>query len=189
VDAMMKSVKTAIIAGAALIAFGSLCVTQGRAAGGPDPVRLGSGSIRQYHWWVNVYRGHTRKVPCIDINLVDRAGETPVEGEVGETSCRSTVPLPNALAVVDELDHPKFTVLAMGFPKDARTVTLEFNGRLRQRTVPLELLSPVKARKAGLQPFRYFTLAFLGDSCLSRFITHDARGRTLFDGGRMHCHA
>lgn len=187
---MTNSLKTAIVAGGAtLIAFGSLCVTQGRAAGGPDPVRLGSGSIRQYHWWVNVYRGKTRKVPCIDINLVDRAGETPIEGEVGETSCRSTSPLPNALAVVDELDRPKFTVLAMGFPNNARSVTLEFNGRLRKRTVPLELLSPVKAQKAGLRSFRYVTFAFLGDSCLSRFVTHDARGRTVFDGERMHCQA
>lgn len=150
-------------------------------------MRLGSGSLRQYWWSVNVHRGQTRKVPCIDITLVDRTAETPIEGEVSESSCRSTTPLPNALAIVDELSHPKVTVLAMGFPKDARAVTLVFHGHLRKRTVPLELLSPRKARKADLRPFRYVTLAFQGDSCLSRFITHDAQGRVLFDGGRMHC--
>jgi len=185
----MRNVKTVAVAAAALIAFGSLCVTQCWAAGGPNPVRLGSGSLRQYHWWVNVHRGQTRKVPCIDIRLVDDAAESPLEDEISETSCRSTSPLPNALGVVDELNNPNVTVIAMGFRRDARTVTLVFNGRLRKRTLPLELLSPMKAHKAKLQPFRYFTFAFLGDSCLSRFITHDRRGHILFDGGRMHCQA
>jgi len=178
-----------MVVAAAVIAVGSLCGTRCWGAGGPDLVRLGSGSLHQYHWWVNVYQGPTRKVPCIDISLADRAGETPIEDELGETSCRSTSPLPNGLAIVDELDHPKVTVLAFGFSEEARTVALMFNGRLRNRTVPLERLSAAKVRKARVRPFRYFTFAFLGDSCLSRFITHDERGRTLFDGGPMHCQA
>jgi hypothetical protein len=179
--------RTSIAATAVLITFGLLGLGNCFAADGPKPVRLGSGTLRQYHWWVNVYRGQSRKAPCIDINLINRAGESSLEGEIGETSCRSTSPLPNALGLVDELNHPKVTVLAMGFPRDARSVTLEFNGKLQRRTVPLELLSPLKVRRAKLQSFRYFTFAFLGDSCLSRFITHDARGRILFDGERMHC--
>jgi hypothetical protein len=186
---MIIRVKISVAAAVAALVFASLCVAQGWAAGDQDPVRLGGGSVRQYHWRVNVYHGRTAKVPCIDIKLRDRAAENPIEDEVGETSCRATSPLPNALAVVDELDHPKFTVLAMGFPTNARTVTLVFNGRLRKRTVPLRLLSSAKVGKTKLHPFRFVTFAFLGDSCLSRFITHDAYGRVLVDGERMHCQA
>jgi hypothetical protein len=89
--------------------------------------------------------------------------------------------------VVDELDHPNKTVIAMAFPSTARTVSLYFQGSLADRMLPLKLLSKLKARKAGLQPFRYFAIAFEGNSCLSRFITHDQRGDILFDGGHMRC--
>jgi hypothetical protein len=186
---MMKGAKVATMITIALSVLGSCGVTPCRAFGGPKAVRLGSGALRNYHWRVNVYHGQTSRIPCIDIQLLNSAARSPIEGEIGETSCRATSPLPNALGLVNESDHAMVTVLAMGVPMNAREVTLVFHGSLRKRTMPLELLSGVKANKAKLRPFRYFTFAFRGHSCLSRFITHDARGHVLFDGGRMHCQA
>ena len=183
----MNGVRTAMLAAFLVVVLALLPVTSAAARARSGAARLGSGSVSKFRWWVNAQRGRTPEVPCLQIELVPMGKRSPFEVGLGETSCRPIRPLPNAFGVVDELVHPNVTVIAMAFPEAAQTVSLYFRGRLETHTLPLRLLSEGKARKTGLRPFRYLAFAFKGDSCLSRFITHDSGGHVLYDGGRMHC--
>ncbi len=79
------------------------------------------------------------------------------------------------------------TALVMAFPRKVHSVKLYFDSRVADRTVRLRLLSSHKATKAHLDPFRYGTFAFTGNSCVSRFVGHSPTGRVVYDGGPMNC--
>lgn len=121
--------------------------------------------------------------------------EVKVDGSAAKTespgcstkNCQINSSPPNLLGVVDELDYPNVTVIAMAFPRAARSVSLFFAGKKKDLTMPLKLLSRYKAAKARLVPFRYGAVAFKGQACLSRFVTHAKDGTVLDDGGTMHC--
>ena len=150
-------------------------------------VRLDGGRVSKFKWDVLASEGGSRKRPCLQIELERLHHRSPAEIQLGEVSCRPVQPLPNLLGVVDELDHPNVTVIAMAFPRAARSVSLFFAGKKKDLTMPLKLLSRYKAAKAGLVPFRYGAVAFKGQSCLSRFVTHAKDGTVLDDGGPMRC--
>lgn len=158
----------------------------------PTAVQLGIGRIAKHHWAVvstqdNGYGGVNR--PCLRVTIepVHRASpSSSADIPVGGVNCGSLRPTPDLLSVVDELDHPKVTVLAMAFIPQAHEVTLYFAGRSK-RDVELKLLSRRKSHKAGLVPFRYATLAFAGNTCVTRFVVHYKNGEILNDGGRMRC--
>lgn len=185
----MTTVKALNLCLIAIIVAGSIIVPQVSASAGPGSVRLASGAVPKLRWWVNASRGKTSRVPCLHIELAHLGERSSEEIPLGETSCRRVSPLPNALGVVDELDHPNLTVIVMAFPEAADSISLFFRGHVKDRTVPLELLSARKSEKAGLFPFRFFAIAFRGRSCLSRFVAHNRSGGVLYDGGRMRCRA
>jgi hypothetical protein len=157
------------------------------SASSSTPVHLDGGPVSKFKWDVLASEGGSRKRPCLKIVLERLRHRSPVEIQLGEVSCRPVQPLPNLLGVVDELDHPNVTVIAMAFPRAARSVSLFFAGKKKDRTMHLRLLSRYKAAKARLVPFRYGAIAFKGQSCLSRFVTHAKDGTVLDDGGAMHC--
>ena len=174
--------RTLAVAGCALVSASS----QG-LANPPASVRLDSGRVSKFKWSVVAFQNGSRSRPCIRINFDRLRHRNPVEIELGETSCRPVQPLPNLLGVVDELDKPQVTVIALAFPPAAYSVSLFFSGNLKDRKMDLKLLSQYKAAKAKLRPFRYGAIAFKGNSCLSRFVTHSKDGTILDDGGRMRC--
>jgi hypothetical protein len=185
----MSSRKIARLALLVAVATASFSVSHSVARDVSEKVRLESGIVSKFRWWVNAYRGRTSLDPCLQLEIVPMGRRSPLEVGLGETSCRPVSPLPNAFGVVDELDHPKVTFIVMAFPRNARTISLYFQGQHHDRTLPLEPLSSLKMRKAELRSFRYVSFAFQGNSCLSRFITHDSKGRVLDDGGHMRCRA
>jgi hypothetical protein len=156
-------------------------------------VRLGSGRLGRFRWMADTYRSdgrHGVSSPCLHVEL-ERAhrypSQNPLEISVESTNCSSLSPTPDLVSLVDEIGEPKMTVLVMAFPPKVHGVTLYFNGHVADRTVQLRLLSSRKASKAHLDPFRYGTFAFTGNSCVSRFVAHSRAGRVVYDGGRMKC--
>jgi hypothetical protein len=91
------------------------------------------------------------------------------------------------MGLVDELDHPQISLFVMAFGLRFDKVALSFNGPMKDRTVALREISSVKANTARLHPFRYLALAYLGSSCLERFVGLSAEGVVLFDSELMHC--
>lgn len=171
-----------------LLAVGLLWCADAVAVGSAPPrVRLAYGSAEKFRWWVDAYRQGSRETPCLQIELRHMGKTSPLDPKLGETSCRPVSALPNAFGVVDELDHPNMTVIAIAVPQRSRWVVLYFHGRLADRKVALQLLSPSKVRKTRVQPFRYAAVGFRGRSCLSRFVTLDGSGDVIFDGGPMRC--
>jgi hypothetical protein len=79
------------------------------------------------------------------------------------------------------------SMLAIAFPPSVHSVSLYFAGKIRDRTVPLKLLSPSQAEKTGLVRFRYISLAYRGRSCLTRFVTRSSTGRVIDSGEPMPC--
>ena len=164
----------------------------GAAPTGPTPsktVRLGGGVIGGSQWSLVAFRpraSNTAKRPCLELNLRPNHPEE-LEIPVGDVSCRPVRPRPNFFGVVDEFHKPWTTMLAMAFPPTVHSVSLYFAGKLRDRTIPLELLSPSQAEKTGLAKFAYASLAFRGRSCLSRYVARSSIGRVVEDGGRMGC--
>jgi hypothetical protein len=169
---------------------GSSVVTA--ASGGPS-VKLGGGQVGNYRWTALAFRGRGQgaaKRPCLQLGMRrihKPSPPNPLEGGIGEVSCRPFQPIPALLAVVDEIDTPMFTMLVMAFPPNVESVSLFFNGRVRDRAIPMKLLSPHQARRARLVPFRYGAFAFPGHSCVSRFVAHSRTGRVIDDGGHMRC--
>lgn len=98
------------------------------------------------------------------------------------------VDFPNILSIVDEIDRPRMTVVAMAFTTQVHSVSLYFAGPTKPRTLPVRLLSEKKVRKVHLEPFRYGTFAFAGRSCINRFIARSKSGAVVDDGGPMRCH-
>jgi hypothetical protein len=125
----------------AAIAICLMWVAEVSASSPPSPVRLASGLLPKFRWWMDAYKGRTPRIPCLHIELTRRGKHSPVADviDLGETSCRSVSPLPNAFGIVDELDHPKVTVIGMAFPKTAYAVSLYFQGPLKDRTIQLKL--------------------------------------------------
>lgn len=149
---------------------------------------LGAGKVRHFKWSVLAFssgKPASRHQVCLQLNVHSVPPEE-IEIPLGEVACGSVRPFLN-IAVVDELEKPPTTFIVLGFPRQVASVSLYFKGPMRDRTIPLELLSPAQAHKTGLAPFRYFALAFSGRSCLSRFVTHARRGAVLDEGERMGC--
>jgi hypothetical protein len=78
--------------------------------------------------------------------------------------------------------NARITVVGMIFPPAARRlrVTLPDGSR---RTIHLDRLTPRKARRAGLEPFRYAAFAARGEWCAERLVSENAAGRVLWDSG------
>lgn len=169
--------------------------TAGRADALPkgSAVRLGSGQLIGFRWTADTYRPKSRhgaSRPCLHIGFEPAdhsAPQDPLEISVESTNCGPLHPTPDLVSLVDEVDEPKMTALVMAFPLKVHSVRLYFNGPVADRTVQLHLLSSQKATKAHLDPFRYGTFAFTGDSCISRFVARSRTGRMVYDGGRMNC--
>jgi hypothetical protein len=176
-----------------LLAMACLSIAGSASGSSPRPrVLLGSGQVAKSRWFAFVTRdqGHGGdQRPCLSISLEPTHRSTPpnpAEIPIGGSDCSSLQPTPELLSVVDELVDPKITVLAMAFVPQVRSVTLYLADR-PSKTIPLTLLSRHKAVKTDIDPFRYGTLAFAGDTCVTRFVAHDINGMVLDDGGRMRC--
>jgi hypothetical protein len=151
-------------------------------------VLLGAGKVRHFRWSVSALssgRRYAAKRPCLRLNVRSVPPEE-IEIPLGEERCGSVHPFLN-IDVADGLEKPPVGFLVVAFPRRAATVSLYFRGAMRDKTIPLTLLSKEQSRKTGLAPFRYFVLAFSGRSCLSRFVTHSATGAVLDAGERMGC--
>lgn len=171
-----------------VVAVGALVFMASQAlAVTPSIVRVDSGLVSKFRWKVDAYRGGASSQPCLRIDFRRVRHRNPAEIQLGETSCRAVQPLPNIFGVVDELDHPNVTVIAMAFPPKAVSITLSFAGKKKDKVLPLKLLSAHQAQKTKLLSFRYGAIAFKGNSCLDRFVTHGQNGAILDDGGKMHC--
>lgn len=181
-----------------LIAFGIqalIAYSSGRAETSPESTRvqLGSGRLAGFRWVADAYRSKGRygaSRPCLHIGFEPRGGqavEDPLEIPVESTNCGPVHPIPDLVSLVDEVDEPKMTALVMAFAPKVWSVTLYFDGRVADRTVQLLSLSKYKARRARLNRFRYGTFAFVGNSCISRFVAHSRTGRVVYDGERMKC--
>jgi len=76
----------------------------------------------------------------------------------------------------------ELTVVGMIFPTAARRIRVTLGDGAR-RTIHLDRLSPLQARTAGLQPFRYAAFATHGEWCAERLVSENAGGRVLWDSG------
>lgn len=156
-------------------------------------VVLGTGRLGGFRWKAETYRSksaHAASRPCLHIGFRPAHRPTnpdPLEISIESTGCGPLHPTPDLVSLVDEVRNPKMTAIVMGFPLAVHSVSLYFNGHLKDRAIELDRLSLYKARKARINPFRYGTFAFTGDSCLSRFVAHSGTGRVVYDGGRMDC--
>ena len=149
---------------------------------------LGAGRVGPLKWSTLTFspgKPSSRHRLCLQLNVHSVQPEE-IEIPLGEVACGSVHPFLN-ITLVDELEHPPITLTIFAVPQRAASVSLYFKGRMRDRTIPLTLLSRRKAQKTGLAPFRYFTLAFSGRSCLSRFVTHLPSGAVLENGEHMGC--
>jgi hypothetical protein len=167
------------------------CAEAAQSCNGASPPKaaLGGGRVGPLKWSASTFSAAVSRSshrPCLqlDTSLVH---PEDLEIPVDEVACGPVQPIPLNIAVFDGLERPAVTFLIMAFPRKAASVSLYFKGRMRDRTISLKLLSPAKARKTGLAPFRYFSLAFSGPSCLSRYVTHSRSGSVLLDGEHMAC--
>ena len=166
-----------------------MCTSEGIASFQKGPsATLDSGHVADFRWKATVFGNGNRPFrPCVRVDLQPARHPLPLdptEVQVGETQC---APVPNLLSVVNELNRPKITALVMAFSREARSVSLYFNGQIEDRTIPLDGISARKARRIGIAPFSYMAIAFSGNSCVSRFVTHAKSGVILEDGGHMQC--
>jgi len=162
------------------------------AARSSSSVLLDSGVLaKNWEWTVRTSRprgSNSAQRPCISVELNPIHPSSPIEFSEGESSCRRPlVDYPNILAIVDEFNKPTRTVVGMAFSTDAYSVSLYFSGSIKDRTIPLHLLSEGQAKRAHLDAFRYGAIAFTGQSCIDRFIVRSKSGAVLDDGGRMRC--
>lgn len=155
--------------------------------------KLGAGRVGPFKWSVLAFAAHgpaPSHAPCLQLKVHEVHPE-PLEIGLGEVACGPVRPglIPPFLniEVVDELKQPPVTFAVMAFPANVASVSLFFRGSIRDRVQPLKLLSRSKARKTGLARFRYFSLAFSGRSCISRFVTHLRSGAVLDPGEPISC--
>lgn len=151
-------------------------------------VQLGAGRVGSLRWTVKTFSPsvHAPSRVCLQLNTWEVHPEE-IEIPVGEIACGPVRPIPLTIIVVDELKKPPITFITAAFPQRAASVSLFFKGPKPDKVLPLKLLSEAKQQKTGLDPFRSFTLAFSGRSCLARFVTHAQSGAVLYDGGHMGC--
>jgi hypothetical protein len=181
----------------AFVLVGGWSVVGSSDARSPAPrsqVALGAGKVAGFRWGAYAFSQGgpmAERRPCLRIQLSPRRDVTvdPTQISLDSVECRSLEEVPNILAVVNELEATAVTAVVMGFRSNARDVSIYFAGPTGDRKVALARLSPEKARKTGLAPFRYTALAFAGNSCISRFVVHDKSGKVIEDGGRMRCQA
>jgi len=156
-------------------------------------VVLGSSRLAAFRWKATTYRpnaAHGAFRPCLHVAFQPErqsGANDPLEIPIESTNCAPLKPWPDVVSLVDEVHNPKMTAVVMAFPLAAHSVSLYFRGRLIDRTIKLTRLSRYMAKKARVRPFRYGTIAFIGNSCLSRFVAHSRTGRVIYDGGRMKC--
>jgi hypothetical protein len=164
------------------LCLAALALVAGTAEGAT--VGLKAGASGPYTWSVQASRpggasGGLR--PCL--HLAIRGSFVPFS----DTRCSALERQPLTLGLVDELDTPQVTLIAMAFGARYDRVMLYFNGSVKDRTVFLRELPGSKASKARLRPFRFLALAFLGGSCLERFVGVSSDGAVLFDSELMRC--
>jgi len=159
----------------------------------PAKAFLGAGRVGPFKWSVLTFSPHgpaPSHTPCLQLK-VRAVRPDPLEIGLGEVICGAVRPGPVKpflnISVVDELIQPPITFEVMAFPANVASVSLFFKGPLRDRVLPLKLLSRGKAQRTGLAPFRYYTLAFSGRSCLVRFVTHTRSGAVHDHGEHMGC--
>jgi hypothetical protein len=77
---------------------------------------------------------------------------------------------------------PKITDVGMIFAPEVRRVQITLAGGNR-RTIRLDELSPIQARRAGLGRFRYAAFVVHGTWCAEQLVSQNATGKTLWDSG------
>ena len=70
----------------------------------------------------------------------------------------------------------------MIFAPEVRRVQITLAGGNR-RTIRLDELSPIQARRAGLGRFRYAAFVVHGTWCAEQLVSQNATGKTLWDSG------
>ena len=180
----------AALAIATVLAGGSGPVSASADVG--TKVLLGAGKVTKFRWTARAFRkkgSDSATRPCLEIDLkpLPPSPPDPLEIPVGDVSCRPFRPTPAVLGVADEIDKPRVEAFVFAFPRRVQKLALEFRGQLKDRVIKLPLLSAEKAKKAGLEPFRYGSFALSGKSCLTRFIALSASGTVIEDGGKMGC--
>ena len=172
----------------------ALAIPSGLASADPDgssfrpKASLAAGRVGPLKWSMLTFspgKPSSRHRLCLQLN-VHSVQPKEIEIPLGEVACGPVHRFLN-ITLVDELEHPPITLMIFAVPQRAASVPLYFKGRMRDRTNPLTPLSRRKAQKTGLAPFRYFTLAFSGRSCLSRFVTHLPSSAVLENGEQMGC--
>lgn len=184
------------IARMTLLATASVLLSMNSASGaqelGPHVVRLAAGRVAQFRWAANVSRADRSANSthlCLSIGL-ERPGARqhadPLEIPVEARECGIVTQRPIVSWVVDEIDSPHITLLAMAFSSMVDSVSLDIAGR-RSRTVELSQLSAAKARKAGVVRFRFLPVALAGPVCIHRLLGRSSSGRVLYDSGPLGC--
>lgn len=166
-----------------LVAGGSAAI----AAEGerPPEVRIDHGVIGNHRWSISTNaqsRGASPWRPCLQIRFRDGSPESGSRIR----SCGSLHDSSVLLAYSVGAGREEWSVLAMAFRQEAVRARLWFQGRI-VRNVPLKLLGPSQASKAGVIQFRFAGLALAGHYCLKRFVIFDVTGSPLERSRDMGC--
>jgi hypothetical protein len=157
---------------------------------------LNSGRLGEYLWSVKAKRsgpqggtGSRAEPSCLVVRTKWQL--SPYDFSVtryrrcGDGSSRLS-PTEQPLIVSGELPrttaHPKLTTVGMIFSGAIRRVRITFGDGSR-RTIQLDRLSSVEARRAGLGRLRYAAFSVRGPWCAERLVSESATGRTLWDSG------
>jgi hypothetical protein len=187
--------------GIAALAIGAV-VLGGGAVAGATPAEAGpwlglaGGDVGAVHWSVQAKRpdgpaGAGRKGterPCLLVGTIWRTGPYSFHRSrsrecTGEEGLSPSAPPLVARGVQSSSGGaPRLTAVGMIFAASARSLEVTLADGTT-KTIHLSVLSPRKAREAGLSPFRFAAFATPGEWCAERLVSKNASGRVLWDSG------
>ncbi len=193
---MRKALQRFTLAAVALAAL-SLAPQVAAAPDGNQWVGLDSGRVGDFLWSVKAKRpdgpaGHGpqgAKHPCLLVGTTLELGPlTHLRSKyrmcLGAADQLNPADPPLVASGVQRVDSSSVEATAVGMifaPAVSRVrVTYASGGTA---TLPLHKLSPVQARDASLNRFRYTAFAVRGLWCAERLVSLDAAGRPLWDSG------
>jgi hypothetical protein len=180
IDGLLKARAWIVMAFTAVMACTLLLASASAKELGRGPwLRLGGGSGVEAPWSVELSRSTGRE-----------GGRRPCFRVMSETSrltaCGSLEPYPLIVDKSDGEGAKEFTVLALAYRNEVRSVKLWLRGR-QPRVVRLQALSMVVARRAHVHQFRYAILVFRGPFCLDRVVGLDSQGAVVDPGSASPC--